>query len=122
MAGMIVLAIFAFYLAAFMILGPWFSARIQNLVWNGTALGPHGFSSRVRARDLFAIYVTNFIAIVFTLGLFKPFADIRVVRYRLEHMALNAQGSLDEVVSSQRQEVGATGEETADLFDFDISF
>lgn len=122
MAGMIVLAIFAFYLAAFMIVGPWFSARIQNLVWNGTALGPHVFSSRVRARDLFAIYVTNFIAIVLTLGLFKPFADIRVARYRLEHMALNAQGSLDEVVSSQRQEVGATGEETADLFDFDISF
>jgi uncharacterized membrane protein YjgN (DUF898 family) len=122
LVGMIMFAMFAFYLAVFLILGPWFSARIQNLVWNGTALGPHAFSSRVRARDLFAIYLTNFIGIVLTLGLYKPFADIRLARYRLEHMALDAQGSLEEFVAGQQQGVNAAGEEAADLFDFDISF
>lgn len=120
--GMIVFAVMGFYLLAFLFIGPWFAARIQNLVWNGTALGPHAFSSNVRARDLFGIYLTNFIGIVLTLGLFKPFADIRLARYRLEHMALNAQGSLDEFVAGQQQGVSATGEETADIFDFDISF
>ena len=122
LVGMIMFVLLAFYLALFLILGPWFSARIQNLVWNGTALGPHAFSSRVRARDLFAIYLTNFIGIVLTLGLYKPFADIRLARYRLQHMALNAQGSLDEFVAGQQQGVNAAGEEAADLFDFDISF
>lgn len=122
LVGMIMFVLLAFYLALFLILGPWFSARIQNLVWNGTALGQHAFSSRVRARDLFAIYLTNFIGIVLTLGLYKPFADIRLARYRLQHMALNAQGSLDEFVAGQQQGVNAAGEEAADLFDFDISF
>lgn len=120
--GLVVAAVIGFYLAAFLFIGPWFAARIQNLVWNGTALGPHTFSSSVRARDLFWIYLTNFIGIVLTLGLFKPFADIRLAKYRLEHMALNAQGSLDEFLAGQQQFISAMGEETADVFDFDISF
>lgn len=120
--GMAMLVIFGFYLAAFMVLGPWFSARIQNLVWNGTALGAHSFFSDVRARDLFVIYLTNFIGIVLTLGLYKPFADLRLAGYRLQHMALSLKGSLDEIVAGQRHDVNAAGEEAADLFDFDISF
>lgn len=122
LASAIMFAMLGFYLVAFLFLGPWFSARIQNLVWNGTALGPHGFFSNVRARDLFLIYLTNFIGIVLTLGLFKPFADIRLARYRLEHMALNAQGSLDEFMAGRQREVSAAGEEAVGVFDFDISF
>lgn len=120
--GMIILAILGVYLIAFLFIWPWFTARIQNLVWNGTALGEHVFSSKVRARDLFWIYITNFIGILVTLGLFKPFADIRLHRYRLEHMALDVQGSLEEFVASQQQGIGAAGEEAAEVFDFDISF
>ena len=114
--------ILVFYLAAFLFIGPWFSARIQNLVWNGTALGPHQFFSAVRARDLFWIYLTNFIAIVLTLGLFTPFADVRLAKYRLEHMGLNAEGALDDFLAGRQQAVNAMGEETAEVFDFDISF
>ncbi|HET9404597.1 MAG TPA: YjgN family protein [Burkholderiales bacterium] len=115
-------AIMAFYLLLFLFLGPWFSARMQNLVWNNTTLGPHAFSSNVRARDLFVIYLTNFLAIILTLGLFKPFADIRIARYRLTHMALVAKTSLDEFLAEQEQAVSALGEETADVLDVDISF
>ncbi len=111
-----------FYLVLFLIVGPWFSARIQNLVWNHTALERHPFSSAVRARDLLAIYVTNFIAIVLTLGLFKPFADIRLARYRLTHMALHPAGNVDEFFAREQQAVNAMGEETANIFDVDISF
>ena len=114
--------LFVFYLLAFLFLGPWFAARTQNLVWNHTTLGHNPFSSDVRARDLFWIYLSNFVAIVLTLGLFKPFADIRLARYRLEHLALHPQTSLDEISASQSQATTATGEESADLFDFDISF
>lgn len=120
--GLVAIGIVGFYLLAFLFIAPWFAARIQNLVWNGTALGQHGFASAVRARDLFWIYLTNFVGILVTLGLFKPFADIRLARYRLEHMALNAQGSLDAFLAGQQPDVSAMGEETADVFDFDISF
>ena len=110
------------YLLAFLFIGPWFAARTQNLVWNHTSLGQNPFSSHVRARDLFWLYISNFIAIILTLGLFKPFADIRLARYRLEHMAMHPQTSLDDIHARQSQSTTATGEESADLFDFDISF
>jgi len=116
------IGIFIFYLLLFLVMGPWFAARIQNLVWNHTALGPHAFISSVRARDLFVIYVTNFIAIILTLGLFKPFADVRLARYRLTHMALHVQGNLDEFFAQEQQAVNAMGQETANVFDVDISF
>jgi len=120
--GTIFLAIIVFYLLLFLVIGPWFSARMQNLVWNHTALGPHAFRSQVRARDLFAITLTNFLGIVLTLGLYKPFADIRLARYRLTHMALAATSDLDEFLAAQERAVSALGEETADVFDVDISF
>lgn len=122
MVGMMMLGFFAFYLLLFLVIGPWFAARMQNLVWNGTALGPHVFASNARARDLLGIYLTNFLAIVLTLGLFKPYADIRLARYRMEHLALQADGSLDAFIADQTQTVGAMGQETAEVFDFDISF
>lgn len=118
----ILLLVLAFYLMLFLVIGPWFAARIQNLVWNHTALGPHTFSSDVRARDLFMIYLTNFMLIILTLGLYKPFADIRLTRYRLTHMALQTQGDPDEFFAQEQQAVNAMGEETANVFDVDISF
>lgn len=116
------IAIMALYLVLFLVLGPWFAARMQNLVWNRTALGPHVFSSWVRARDLLAIYLTNFILVVITLGLYKPFADIRLAKYRLTHMAVTPQGNLDDFFAHEQQAVNALGEETANVFDVDISF
>lgn len=100
---------------------PYVTARLQNLVWNGTRLGEHRFESRVGARRLYLIAVTNLVAIVCTLGLFIPFAAIRSARYRLESVAMLPAGSLDEFVAGQSSEVGATGEGAADLFDVDIA-
>lgn len=118
----IFVGIMAFYLVLFLVIGPWFAARIQNLVWNHTALGAHTFASNVRARDLFVIYATNFIAIILTLGLFKPFADIRLAKYRLTHLTLHTQGNLGEFFAQEQQAVNALGQETANVFDVDISF
>jgi len=120
--GWIFFMAIGFYFLLFLFIGPWFSARMQNLVWNHTALGPHAFQSDVRARDLFWIYLTNFLGILMTLGLYKPFADIRLARYRLAHTALRAQSDLDEFIATQESAVNALGEETADVFDVDISF
>jgi uncharacterized membrane protein YjgN (DUF898 family) len=104
------------------IVGPYIQSRLQNVVWNSTKLGPHGFVSEVSARKLFAITFTNFILIVFTLGLFTPFAVIRLLRYRLATMGFVSEGSLEAFLAGQAQQQSATGEETAEMFDVDISF
>jgi len=121
-AGVMILGLVVFYLALYLLIGPWFAARSQNLVWNHTGLAEHRFVSSARARDLLVLYVTNFVLIIITVGLFKPFADIRLARYRLSRMALDVAGGIDQFVAQQQQAISAAGEETADVFDVDISF
>lgn len=111
---------FAFF-ALFMFLQPYLMAKLQNLVWNHTQIGPHRFESRVGAGRLFFITITNLIGIVFTLGLYQPFAAIRLSKYRLESVSLLAAGPLDDFVAGQQQQVSATGEGAADVFDIDIA-
>ncbi len=117
--------VFAAYLlliAAILLVVPYFIARIQNLVWNHTELGAHRFSSSLSARGLAWVIFSNFIFIVLTLGLFKPFADIRMARYRIEHMAFLPAGDIEEFIASEQQQIGAAGTETAEMFDIDIGF
>jgi uncharacterized membrane protein YjgN (DUF898 family) len=101
---------------------PYFIASIQNLVWNNTGLGEHRFSSTMSTRGLAWIIFTNFVFIIVSLGLFKPFADIRLARYRIEHLALIPAGNIDDFIASEQQQVGAAGTETAEIFDLDIGF
>ena len=85
-------------------------------------LGENRFSSSMSTSGLAWIIFSNFIFIVLTLGLFKPFADIRTARYRIEHMALAAAGNMDDFIAGQQQQISATGAETAGVFDLDIGF
>ncbi|HQS58309.1 MAG: hypothetical protein B7Y56_05090 [Gallionellales bacterium 35-53-114] len=119
--GIVVAAYFLLILASLLVV-PFFMSRIQNLVWNHTQLGEHHFSSTLSARGLAWIIFTNFFLIIFTMGLYKPFADIRIARYRVEHMALLPAGNIEEFIASEQQKIGATGTETAEMFDVDIGF
>lgn len=107
--------------ALFLFIQPFLMAKLQNLVWNHTAIGPHRFESRVESGKLFWIVFTNLLGIVLTLGLFQPFAAVRLARYRIEAMSLLAAAPIDDFVAGQQQAVGATGEGAADLFDIDIA-
>ncbi len=118
--GLAVAGVFALFMFMTLLIIPYFQARIQNLVWNNTVLGEHRFSSSMTVLGLAWVIFTNFLFIVITLGLFKPFADIRLARYTIEHMALFPAGSLDEFIASEQQKIGATGSETAEIFDVDI--
>ena len=114
------LAFAAALYACFFLVVPLFSAMMQNLVWNHTSIGPHRFESRVSAARVLFIALTNLVAVVCTLGL-SPFAKIRMLRYRIESMALLADGSLDDFVADAQVQAGALGEGVADLLDFDLA-
>lgn len=118
----IFVAVYALMILATLFIVPYFISRIQNLVWNHTELGAHRFSSDLRVSGLAWVMVSNLILIVLTLGLFKPFADIRMMRYRIEHLALLPGGDIDEFIASAQPQAGAAGTETAELFDIDIGF
>ena len=117
----IVLMVYALVIIASLFIFPFFNARLQNIIWNHTNLGPHRFASTLTARGLTWIVVTNLIGIILTLGLFKPFADIRMARYRAEHMAMLPAGDVEAFMAGERQAVGAAGSEAAEMFDVDIA-
>lgn len=110
----------AIILLFLLIVGPYFAARAQNLVWNHTAIGTHRFESQLSARRLLWIGLTNLLGIVFTLGLYKPFAQARMYQYRVESLSLQVVGGLENFIGGGQDAVSAVGEETAEMFDIDI--
>lgn len=110
----------ALYVWMFLIF-PIFATLIQNLIWNHTQLEQHRFLSEMKWTRMSFITVTNIIGIMCTLGLFLPFAQIRVVKYRIECMSLLPDGSLENFIAATQQQVSSTGEGVADLLDFDLS-
>ncbi len=112
--------IFFFYVLLLAI-GPFIVARVQNHVWNSTRLGPVGFESAVRARRLVWIVISNLILIVLTVGLFTPFAAVRVARYKLQSVSVLSEDDLANFVGVAASDVTAVGEGAADLFDVDFA-
>lgn len=117
-----ILPIFAIYgLFIFGFLG-YLQARIGNLVWNNTTLDKLSFKSSLRARDFVWLYFSNIVAIMLTFGLATPWAQIRMARYRASKLEIVGDVDFDQFVGDKKDEVKATGEEIAEMFDVDLSF
>ena len=116
MTGTILLVLFG----GMLMIQPLWDSRLQNLIWNHTRLGEHRFRSSLSARRLFTLYLGNLVLVLLTLGLFMPWAAVRVARYRASTLEMLPAAPLDEFLASQEAAVTATGEEAAELFDIDI--
>ncbi len=118
-AGILALLV---YLAVLFSFAAYLKSRIQNLVWNNTSLEHVGFFSNQRMRDLLWLYLSNAAVLILTLGLATPWAQIRMARYRTEHLALTGETDWDKFIGEKKEATRATGEEIAEMFDVDISF
>jgi len=98
-----------------------FMTMLQNLIWNNTMLENHQFKSEMKWTRVVSIAITNIIGIVLILGLFTPFAKIRMLKYRVESTTLIPAGSLDHFEADMEEEAPATGEAMTDLLDFDFA-
>lgn len=109
---------YAFYL----FVTPFLQSRIQNLVWQHTELAGHRFESSASARRLLWIHTSNLMYVTLTLGLYKPFAQMCLMKYRVESLTLVPDGSLEEFMCGHAGDnSGALGQETGDLFDIEIA-
>ena len=106
---------------ALLLTGAYLAVSLPNLIWNSTQLGAHSFYSRLEMRRYLWISVTNLLGILCTLGLYLPFATVRMMRYKLSHMGLIGDADLEAFVAGQAEQISATGEESAEMFDVDIS-
>ncbi|HEX8961858.1 MAG TPA: YjgN family protein [Rhodocyclaceae bacterium] len=96
-------------------------AASTNLVWSNTTLGPLRFVSTLRGRGLAWLYLSNAIAIVASLALLTPWAVVRTLKYRADHMQVVLDGELTAFSGSDTSSVQAAGAEVSEVFDLDLS-
>lgn len=117
--GGLAMFVYVLFLASFT---AYIKSRTSNLVWNNTHVDQVTFASSQRMRDVAWLYATNLVALIFTLGLATPWAQIRMARYRLSHLAIVGVTDWQAFVGDKKEAMRATGEEIAEMFDVDISF
>jgi uncharacterized membrane protein YjgN (DUF898 family) len=102
-------------------LWPYFAARVQRLVWDKTGLGPLRFRTTMSVGSLFAVVAKSMFWTVLTLGLYWPYAAIRLARYRVQCMEVLSEQPLDQIARSVHPAATvAAGDSAADLFGLDI--
>ncbi len=104
-----------------LVVGPIFHALVTNLIWSNTRVGEHRIECRMPPLRLIWITVSNFIFVILTLGLFIPWAAVRLAKFQLESVRLLPASDLQEFEAAEPENIGAVGEEAATVFDFDIS-
>ncbi|WP_436123286.1 YjgN family protein [Aminobacter sp. LjRoot7] len=100
-----------------------YRAGTRNVAMNETVIdGRHMLASSISRRRFAWISISNLFATIFTLGLARPWAAIRMASYMATVTALDTTGSLDAYASTLQNEGTATGSEFLDVEGFDLGF
>jgi uncharacterized membrane protein YjgN (DUF898 family) len=101
---------------------PLATVGLQNLVWPNTRSRNTRFRSELRYGALFKVNALNWLLIVLTLGLYWPFAQVRLARTRLDAMALQVKGDVDSWMAraEARRQDGVFGDAAGDFFGIDM--
>lgn len=97
-----------------------FTVLVTNLYFESSTLSRHGFEANLKTTDYLQIFLTNILLIVVTLGLYLPWAKVRMARYKSSHLTFIARGSLDNFIADESSDGNAVGDEVGEAFDFDI--
>ena len=103
----------------------YYKIAMANLVWNRAELGGMRFHSSMATLDMCWLYLSGGIAVICSLGFLFPWAVVRLMRYRCEHLTVRSREGIEKFVADTTQvSTGALGEEVGDMFglDFDIAF
>lgn len=117
-AILVTLPLFAFYAA----IGIYMQTRQRNYLWNSTTLGDNRFESTLSVRSMVFLILSNAVAITLSLGLLIPWAQIRLARYRAEHMTVHLADNWRDYVAAKDSQGSALGEEIGEAFDVDVDF
>lgn len=99
----------------------YFMAGVTNLFLGSTTLDEHQFESELGAGQMVWIYFSNTLLIGLTLGLFTPWAKVRMARYRASCTAMWIAGDLDHFTAAEQNRTSAVGQELGDAFDVAFS-
>lgn len=120
--SVILMSIGLFYVS-FLLIVPLMQGYAHQAIWRDMTLGDNEFGLVDFSPLRFAmIQLTNYIAIVMSIGLLYPWATVRLYRYKTETLRLIAYDDFNALTTPSMDNVSPLGEEIADVFDFDVSW
>ena len=119
-SSFLIIPVMIIYITGYAAVIAYVKARTYNLLYSNTSISKHKLRANMSARSLTSLYVTNSLGIIFTLGIFTPWALVRTAKFKAKHTALQTFGSLDDFVGTQQSEQNPLGEELGEVFDLDI--
>jgi uncharacterized membrane protein YjgN (DUF898 family) len=120
-AAVIAALLVAMVIVAQALVWPYVTARMQNLVWNGTRSQHLRFRSELRARPLLWLTLKNWLLIVVTLGLYFPFARVATARLRLHAVVVvSTIAPAVLVAGAGAADETAAGDAAGDMLGLDI--
>jgi uncharacterized membrane protein YjgN (DUF898 family) len=98
----------------------YFSVHTGNLFYNSSRLSRHRLHAGMELKGYLVLVLTNTLATAATLGIFHPWAKVRTLRYKAQHLSLLSTGDLNALVAGQAKAISAVGDATGDFFGFDL--
>src|SRR5690606_29474103 len=94
-----------------LVMGAYVGSRFQNLLWSNTVSERLRLNSGLRFAPLLGVTALNWLLIFLTLGLYWPFAKVRVARLKLEALTVEVHGHVDSwVAEAQAPAQGVIGD------------
>ena len=109
------------YFLSFIVIYSLAVVKIQNRLWSHTASAHVHLSSDLSFWRFVGWSALNWLLIVLTLGLYWPFAVVRMARLRLEAITVNIEGDIGTWVSEvQPGSSGVLADASGDYFGMDL--
>ena len=95
--------------------------RQRTYVYDNTTLDDEiSFGSTLKAKQFAWVMITNFLAVIATVGLAMPWAKVRVAKVMLENTQVYANAGFDQYMTQKQNESSSLGEQIGDAFDVDV--
>jgi len=107
---------------AYLICGPGLQSHIWNRCWAASSMPGIRITSTLPLFAYVRLQARNVLLTILTLGLYRPFAVIAAYRFRLEHMNVWMSDFDLQALQAPEDSRQSTGDGSADLFGFDLSW
>jgi uncharacterized membrane protein YjgN (DUF898 family) len=116
-----IVGLLAVFVLLQIVVRPYFTSRMQNLLWSRTGNSSLRFRSQLSFRSLARLTLKNWLLMLLTLGLYGPFAAIALARLRLQAVSVTTRVNPDTLLDQMRAQEGeAAGDAAGDLLGLDI--
>ncbi len=97
--------------------------QVRNLTYNSLVFADMSAESNMTFFRYAWVHFTNMLLNLLSLGLYKPFAKIRIAKYKAASTRFLLTDRIDQIEQIHKEKRSAFGEEAADsIFDVDIIF